>query len=178
MKKLLSIFLLLTICTFVSFSQGHGARTYHPHYVKNVNQGEFVEFGDTIVGDSLCVSDTQIYIFPITHTNQIIPYGQLYWKKRLAGTATIVVSYWQTNKLPNSSSYFAPTNTDWISVKHNYNKAAYTKTLTYTAYGWQDLNWANDSAIFEGRYLKVRLVTSGTSTVSGKIMGRFKFNAR
>ena len=91
MKKLLSIFILLSIFSFVSFSQGYGLRAKGYQTIRNINQGEYIQFAGNAV-DSLCVSDSAFYIFPVTHINQIAPYMQLYWNKRLSGTATITIS--------------------------------------------------------------------------------------
>jgi hypothetical protein len=172
MKKLLSIFILLSIFSFVSFSQGYGLRAKGYQTIRNINQGEYIQFAGNAV-DSLCVSDSAFYIFPVTHINQIAPYMQLYWNKRLSGTATITISFYQANNLPTTL-----TSSEWVTVKQKYTNAAFTKALTCSATGWQVFWDKADSAILEGRYLKIQMVTSSTSTVSGKITCRAKFNIK
>ena len=139
--------------------------------VKNVNQGEFVDFGGSNLNpvDSLQVTDTAQYIIPVTHQNGVNPFLATYWKKVGSGTATLTLNFYQSND---------PTPANFVTIKKGKALGAYTKTLTYSASGWQQISFAQDTAAFEGRYLKVEFITSSTASVNGKLFNRMKFNIK
>lgn len=166
MKKLL-VLLFLVAFAFASFAQ---QSTLRPT-VKNVQQGQYVDFGgvNLVAVDSLLVSDTAQYVIPVTHTNTVAPFLSTYWSKILSGTATVTVNFYQSN---------SPTASTFVTVKKGKALGAYIKTLTYAASGWNQISFEQDSAAFEGRYLKVEFITSSTSTVKGKLFNRIKFNIK
>ena len=139
--------------------------------VKAVQQGQFVDFGgvNLVAVDSLLVTDTAQYVIPVTHTNSVVPFLSTYWNKIGAGTATVTVNFYQSN---------SPTLTTFTTVKKGKALGDYVKTLTYSASGWNNISFAQDSAAFEGRYLKVEFITSSTATVKGKLFNRIKFNIK
>lgn len=134
----------------------------------NISQGDYIDMGTYFAnGDTLQVTDTVAYIVPITHTNDLFPYFNIYWNKSGAGTATVTVTFYQSNS-PTNGDAFKP-------VVAGLAQTAYTKTLTLSASGWaNDISFARDTARFEGRYLKVQYVTSNTANVGGKIFTRMK----
>jgi hypothetical protein len=164
-KKILSLLFLLAFA-FTSFAQTQS--TLRPT-VKNVSQGEFVDFGGVNLNpvDSLQVTDTAQYIIPVTHLNNVSPFLATYWKKVGSGTATITLNFYQGND-----------NLNFVTVKKGKALGAYVKTLTYSASGWNQISFAQDSAAFEGRYLKVEFITSSTASVNGKLFNRMKFNIK
>jgi hypothetical protein len=165
-KKLFSLLFLLAFVLTVSAQQS----TLRP-IVKNVQQGQYVDFGgvNLVAVDSLLVADTAQYIIPVTHTNDVNPFLSTYWNKIGAGTATVTVNFYQAND---------PAPENFVTIKKGKALGAYIKTLTYSASGWNQISFAQDSAAFEGRYLKVEFITSSTSTVKGKLFNRIKFNIK
>ena len=166
MKK---IILLFSICLI--FSVGYSQQSTLLPQVKNIQQGQFVDFGgyNLIPQDSLMVSDTAQYVIPVTHVNTVLPFLSTYWSKIGSGTATVTVNFYQSND---------PTASTFITVKKGKALAAYTKTLTYSASGWNAISFAQDTAKFEGRYLMVEFITSSTASVRGKLFNRIKFNVQ
>jgi hypothetical protein len=133
----------------------------------NIEQGQYIDIGGTVTtGDTLQVTDTVAYIIPITHTNDIFPYFNLSWLKSGAGTATVTMSFWQSND-PTNGANFKP-------VVAGVAQTTYTKTFTLSSSGWNEVSFARDTARFEGRYLKVQYHTSATASVGGKMFTRMK----
>jgi hypothetical protein len=163
MKKIVPILLAcMTLVTCISVSAQTRTRI-----TANVNQGEYIDLGTSYLkGDTLQVTDTVAYIIPITHANDLFPYFNLYWNKSGAGTATITMSFFQSND-PTNSTNFKP-------VVAGVSQATYTKTLSLSASAWNEVSFARDTARFEGRYLKVQYVTSATANVGGKMFTRVK----
>jgi hypothetical protein len=143
MKKFICI--LLASMAFISGSVDAQTRT---RTTANIEQGQYIDLGTSyLAGDTLQVTDTVAYIIPITHMNDIYPYFNTYWVKSGSGTATITMSFFQSNDPTNSTNFKA--------VVAGVAQSAYTKTLTLSATGWaNDVSFARDTARFEGRYLK------------------------
>ena len=161
MKKF--IFFVLASLAFISVDAQTRTRT-----TANITQGDYIDLGTYYTnGDTLQVTDTVAYIIPITQTNDLFPYFNVYWNKSGSGTATVTVTFYQSNS-PDNSTNFKP-------VVAGVAQSTYTKTLTLSASGWaNDISFARDTARFEGRYLKVQYVTSNTASVGGKIFTRMK----
>ena len=158
---------MLFLFSLFSFAQ---QSTIRPT-TRNAIQGEFVDFGGVNLTpiDSLLVSDTIKYIVPITHTNSIQPFLTTYWKKILSGTATVTLSFFQAND---------PLPANFVSIKKGKKLVDYTKTLTLSATGWTDVSFAQDTALFEGRYMMIQFISSSTASVKGKIFNRMKLNIK
>jgi len=132
----------------------------------NIQQGQFIDFGGVYpnASDTLQVSDTVAYIIPITHNNEIAGvFHQFYFKKVGSGNPTITVSYYQSNDL-----------TTFFPVTKGSAQSTYVKTFTPTTSTWNYVNFTQDSAKFDARYLKVQFMTSSTSSVGGNIVSRLK----
>jgi hypothetical protein len=137
-------------------------------------QGNFLDFGGiypqggTVVPqDSLQVSDSIAYIIPLSHTNDIAPYYTWYWNKIGSGTATITLSFLQSND-----------NVNWQAVLKGQAQSTYTKSYTLSANTWSEVSFQRDTAFVMGRYLKVYFITSSTASVKGKIFNRLKANIK
>ncbi len=135
-----------------------------------VPQGQFIDFGGSYPqggvvnpSDSLQVSDSIAYFIPVQHTNNVFPYMTWYWNKIGAGTATVTLTFLQSND-----------NVNWFAVPQGVAKAAYTKSYTLSANTWSNVSFKTDTATFEGRYMKVYFITSATASVKGKIFNRLK----
>lgn len=170
MKKFLFVFSFLITLATTSFAQLR-TTTRSP-----ITQGTFLDYPGSLFAavptaancDTLQVSDTVAYILPMLHTNDISVYHTWYWLKSGAGTATIVVAFLQGNDPFN-----------FVAVKAGAAQAAYTKTYTISASGWQTpISFAADTARLEGRYLKVTYTTSSTASVGGKVFSRTKTNIK
>ena len=132
--------------------------------VRNIQQGEFIDLQTAANGDTLQVTDTVAYILPITHSNKVLPYITWNWNKSGSGTASITMSFYQQNDLTKT----------WLPIKAGVAQSTYTKSFTLSATGDNEVSFARDTALFEGRYLKVQYVTSNTSSVGGKVTTRVK----
>jgi hypothetical protein len=166
MKKFIVLFISLLI-GFCSFAQQATVRPI----TRNAVQGEYVDFGgvNLVPQDSLLVSDTIKYIIPVTHTYSIQPFLTSYWKKILSGTATVTVTFYQAND-PNIANF--------VTIKKGKKLVDYVKTWTLSASGWTDVSFAQDTALFEGRYMMISLISSSTATVKGKFFNRMKLNIK
>ena len=133
--------------------------------VKYIDQGKYVEFG--MGTDSIQVSDTIIYPFSITHINRIAPYVSMKWTKAGTGTATIAVTFDQSND-----------GTNWYACKYGKVQGAYSKSLTLTASTTNEISFERDSIYFEGRYLRIKYITSATAGVKYKLDGYLKVNIK
>lgn len=169
MKKLI-FFLSFLLVGIAGFSQ---LRT---KTLTTGQQGTFFDYPGTYATanpaaaacDTLQVSDTVAYIIPIQHLNDITIYHQWYWLKSGAGTATMTVSFFQSNDPFN-----------FVAVKAGAAQSAYTKVISLSATGWQTpISFLADTARFEGRYLKVQYMTSATASVGGKVFSRTKTNIK
>jgi len=163
MKKFIQFFLvsLSLLVTTATIGQTRTTTT------RNIQQGEFIDLGgSSSTGDTLQVTDTVAYIIPVTHANDIFPYINWYWNKSGSGTASITMSFWQSNDPTNSTNFKA--------VVAGVAQTAYTKSYSLSASGWNEVSFARDTARFEGRYLKIQYVTSATANVGGKAFTRVK----
>lgn len=160
MKRLLQL-LLITISILTTTATHSQLRT---STVRNIQQGEFIDLQAGINGDTLQVSDTVAYIIPISHTSRCLPYFTWDWTKSGSGTASITMSFYQQND---------PSKT-WLPLKAGVAQTTYTKSFTLSATGTNEVSFARDTALFEGRYLKVQYVTSNTASVGGKVTTRVK----
>ena len=130
-----------------------------------VTQGNTLVYGalNGVPSDSLQVSDSIAYQISMVHTNVIDPIITWQWTKIGAGTASITLSFLQSND-----------NVNWFPVPKGSALAAYNKTYTLSASGWNLVSFAQDTARFEGKYLKVYYITSNTASVKGKLYGILK----
>lgn len=119
------------------------------------------------ISDTLQVSDTVAYVFPVTHTNDVDFYHTFYWNKSGSGTATLTVLYFQGNDPYNMTP-----------VTKGVAQGAYTKQFSLSASGWNYISFKNDTANFVGRYLKVEYMTTNTASVGGKVFTRIKSNIK
>lgn len=129
-----------------------------------VTQGQTVIYGGGTATplDSLQVSDSIAYIIPINHTNQVSPFLTWQWNKIGSGTATITLQFLQNNDGGST----------WFAVTKGSAQAAYTKSYTLSASGLNAVDFVADSAVVQGRYLKVYYITSATASVKGKLGGQ------
>jgi hypothetical protein len=166
MKKTL-IFSVLAIAVFGLFFMGVKDRTRPNNSAVvfgNDKDQSFAQFGGA-TGDTIVVSDTLQYPIIVNHSKVIKPFIQLDWTKIGSGTATVAVTFWQSND-----------GTNYNQIVKGKNQAAYAKTLTITATGSNFISFATDTAILEGKYLKIRYITSSTASVKGKLAHKIKFN--
>jgi len=129
--------------------------------VSTVNQGYTVEFGGAgyVPSDSLQVSDSIGYFIPVNHTNSVDPFIQFAWTKIGAGTATLGVNFYQSSD-----------NITYLPVLKGAAQSAYTKSYTLSATTpATQISFLNDTARFEGRYMKIIFFTTSTASVKGKI---------
>lgn len=124
----------------------------------------YLTFGGQ-AGDTLVVSDTVSYPIAVNHSKIVQPFIQMYWQKIGAGTATVTVSFWSSND-----------GTTYNQIVKGKAQAAYTKTLTLSATGTTFISFPLDTAIVQGRYFKIRYITSSTASVKGKMTHKIKFN--
>jgi hypothetical protein len=118
------------------------------------------------ISDTLQVSDTVAYIVPINHTNDVDFFDQVYWNKIGSGTATITVTFYQSNDPYNFAT--------GSQLTSGVAKTSYSKTISGTSSLWTYISFKQDSVNFVGRYLKVQYMTSSTASVGGKIFSRLK----
>jgi hypothetical protein len=160
MKKFLTILIAASALVTTTLQAQTRTKT-----TANVNQGEFLDFGGTnfTPSDSLQVSDSIAYIIPLSHSNDISAFHTWKWKKSGAGTATVTVDFFQAND---------PTN--FFPIKKGVAQTDYSKSYTITTDSVFVINYAADTASIQGRYLKVRFITSNTASVKGYLANRFK----
>lgn len=171
MKNLFKISMigLLALCfsltAFTSFAQHP---TTYPIY-PNINQGQYVDIGSAnmVPRDSLAVTDTATYIIPVTHLNDITNYMVFDWLKIGSGTATLGINFYQGNDPVN-----------FFNIKAGKANTNYVKTLTLSASGLTEISFARDTAVFNGRYLKIQMITTSTASVKGKYAIRLKTNIK
>lgn len=159
---------LLTLLCGALVISGHAQGRQHT--VTNVNQGQFIDLGGTqpTPTDSLGVSDTTVYIIPITHTNIIFPYMTWEWTKVGSGSATIVLSFQQSND-----------GVTYNNLLKGQAQSAYTKTYTTLAASTNsELDFWRDTVAVGGRYVKVTYISSSTASVKGKLHARVKTNVQ
>jgi len=161
MKKLLIIALL-----FISASSFAQTRTYTAN---NIQQGQYIDLGGTPTTptDSLQVTDSLAYIVPITHLNVNDVFHTFYWQKVGASTATLTINYFQSND-----------NVNYFAVPKGAAQSAYTKTFTLSASTPNYVSFAADTALLQGRYLKIQCITSSTASVKGYLSHRVKTNIK
>lgn len=130
-----------------------------------VVQGNTLTYGTVngVASDSLQVSDSIAYQISVSHTNAVDPFLTWEWLKIGSGTASITLSFLQSND-----------NVNWFPVLKGVAQSAYNKTYSLSATGWNVVSFASDTARFEGKYLKVYYITSNTASVKGKLSGILK----
>lgn len=163
MKKFL--FLALSI-----FSLAIGHAQTRQVTTASVTQGNYIYLGaglNQTPGDSLQVSDSIAYLTYVYHTNDVAPYLTWYWNKIGTGTATITLSFLQSNDGVN-----------WFAVKAGQAQTTYTKSYTLSANTWSEVSFQRDTALFVGRYLKTYYITSSTASVKGKLINQLKVNIK
>lgn len=121
----------------------------------------------TVPVDSLQTSDTLVNVIPFNRTGACWPYLTWYWDKVGSGTATLTISFQQGND---------PTNVGFV-VRKGVLDSVYSRTYTLSASGWNVIDFKQDTANFSGRYLYIRLQTTSTANVGGKVYARMKTNA-
>lgn len=140
------------------------------HTQANIQQGQFIDCGGTqpLPTDSLGVSDTTVYIIPMTHTNELFPYISWEWTKVGAGSATIVLSFTQSN----DAVTYQP-------ILKGQAQSAYTKTYTSLAASTNsEVEFWRDTAVVSARFLKITWISSATASVKGKLHARVKTNVQ
>lgn len=164
MKQFKLLSLLCVGMLSMTFSQAQLRTTIPPQ----TSQGTYTDLGGvypTAPADSLLVSDSIAWILPIQHTNKVIPYINWYWNKIGAGTATVTLQFLQGNDP-----------TQLFPVKAGVAQTTYTKSYTLSASGGNEVDFARDTAQFNGKYLKIYFITSSTASVKGKLAVRVKTN--
>jgi hypothetical protein len=131
----------------------------------SVTQGSTLLYGNLngVPSDSLQVSDSIAYLVSVAHTNAVDPFLTWQWTKVGSGTATITLTFLQSND-----------NVNWFAVPKGAALSAYSKSYTLSASGWNLVSFAQDTARFEGKYLKVYYITSSTASVKGRVNGILK----
>jgi hypothetical protein len=144
MKK----FLLFLFAGFVFASAHAQVRT---SVTANVNKGEYIDLQSVSTGDTLQYADTVAYIIPMTHDFYLSAYLTMTWTKAVqsTGSANVVMSFFQGNDPVN-----------FFPIKAGLAQSIYTKSFTFSATGNQEVSLMRDSALFEGRYLKVQFLTT------------------
>jgi hypothetical protein len=94
-------------------------------------------------------------------------FHSFYWTKVGAATATVAVNYFQSND-----------NVNYFPVTKGSAQSAYTKSFTLSASGANNVSFTQDSAVLEGRYLKIQLITSNTASVKGYLTHYVKTNIK
>lgn len=130
-----------------------------------IEQGKYVRFGRGI--DSLGTSDTLIYPFVITHTNNIAPYIAMTWTKVGAGTPTVAVTLDQSMD-----------GTTWYACKAGKAQSDYSKSLSLTATASSSISFERDSIYFEARYLRIKYISNSTANTNFKVNGYLKLNIK
>jgi len=165
MKKYL--ILLAFLVGFVAFFAGKNDRTRPTQAATVFNTDKdvsYLTFGGG-VGDTIVVSDTVSIPIVINHSAVVKPEIQLYWDKISAGTAHATLTFWQSND-----------GTTYTAIKKGKLQTAYSKTLSIASDTTNFYSFAADSAIVEGRYLKLKYITTSTASVKGKLTHKIKFN--
>lgn len=162
--------LLIALSVFASIAASAQQRVVSGPTATQGSQSSTVFFGGTpsVPSDSLQVSDSIAYIIPASHWNQVVPNLQWGWTKIGAGTATITLSFLQNNDGGST----------WFAVPKGAAQTAYSKSYTLAATTNSFVDFAPDSAVFSGRYLKVYFITSATASVKGKLYNILKFNIK
>lgn len=134
-----------------------------------VFQGNTIYYGgfNQTAQDSLQVSDSIAYYTYISHQNDVAPYLTWFWNKIGSGTATITLTFWQSND-----------NVNYFQLKAGVAQANYSKSYTLAANTWSEVDFARDSVRFDGRYLKTYFITSSTASVKGKLINQLKVNIK
>jgi hypothetical protein len=117
------------------------------------------------VGDTIVVSDTVQIPIVVTHSALVKPLIQMYWDQIGTAIATSTLTFWQSNDGVN-----------YTAVKKGKLQAAYSKSFTIKADTTNFISFALDSVVLEGRFLKLRYITSSTAAVKAKLTHRIKFN--
>lgn len=172
MKKFL--FLLFAAVSLATVSNAQLRTTIK----SSIPQGQYIDFPGqfyptaaspspaTTISDTLQVSDTVAYVFPVTHANDVDFFLQWYWNKFGSGTAAITLTFYQSNDPYNFST--------GSQLTSGVNKTTYSKAYSLSASGWSYVSFKQDSVNFVGRYLKVQYMTSNTASVGGKVFSRLK----
>lgn len=113
--------------------------------------------------DTIAVTDSIAYIYPITGGREYSPFISFTWTKIGAGTATLAAKFFEGNQGSTTGNFTA--------VLAGSANAAYTKSYTLSATGTNYISFMNDSAKISGRYLKIQFYTTSTANVSGSIKG-------
>lgn len=172
-------FLVVAACFLIGITANAQLRT---SIRSTIQQGTYLDYPGSFfptatstvptsaASDTLQVSDTVAYVLPITHTNDVDFYTQWYWTKSGAGTATITLTFYQSNDPYNFAT--------GSQLTKGVAQTAYSKSYTLTASGWNYVSFKTDSVNFSGRYLKVQYMTSNTASVGGKVFTRTKSNIK
>jgi len=169
MKKLLILIALIST-VFVSHAQTKSK------VLPGFAGGNYSVFGTTGytysggVADTLAVTDTISYIYPITGGIRYTPFISLAWTKIGSGTATVVCKLFQSNQGGVSGNY--------QQCGSGVANTAYSKSFTFSSTGVNYLDAFADSVKISGRYLKVEFITSNTASVQGAIAGTINTTIR
>jgi hypothetical protein len=159
MKKILILFGLLLCFIFAQ------AQTRPSIYTES---GKYVVFGGTSA-DTIYLGSTLIYNIYVEHLEQVQPYIHYYLAKLRTNNPTITLTLLQSND-----------GTNFVSIKRGKNRTtAYSKTLTPTVTDTHyDLSFANDSAVLEGRWLRIQLATTYVTSSLTKIQWKPTFQMK
>lgn len=162
--------LLLAVGILVGMNVSAQTRVVNGPTATQGPQSSSIYFGGVpgTPSDSLQVSDSIAYIIPVSHWNEVIPNLQWGWTKIGSGTATITLSFLQNNDGGST----------WFNVPKGAAQSAYSKSYTLSATTNSFVDFAQDTAIFSGRYLKVYYITSSTASVKGKLYNLLKVNIK
>jgi hypothetical protein len=108
-------------------------------------------------------ADTQVYIIPVSHITVCYPYTSLLFYKDSSGTATIVMSFWQSNDLYAWEPCYVTSG------------SAYTKTFTVSASGFNYVDFFGNLVTLQGKYFMYYMIASNTASAKTKYAGATKF---
>ena len=170
MRPYKNSFTLFAIASIVALCMSFNTQAQgRIHTVPTIQQGQFADLGGTpqTPTDSLGVSDTTVYIIPITHTNLPFPYMSWQWTKVGAGTATIALTFTQSDD-----------NVNYFPVLKGVGQSSYVKNYSLSATTASEVEFWRDTAVVSARYLKATWITTSTASVKGKLHGRVKANVQ
>jgi hypothetical protein len=174
--KILSLFAALVLFTIAADAQ---VRTRLMPAFSGGSNSAFGVTGYTISGtgstDTIAVSDSISYVWPITGGIQYFPNLSFQWTKIGAGTATLGAKFYQCN---TSGACTGVTVTNANPLLAGVANTAYSKTYTLSASGVNYIDMLADSVKVSGRYLKVVFFTTSTASVSGAIGGTLNTTLR
>ena len=161
MKKFIAFITLFFAFLFSVDAQGYRPTIY-------TEQGKYIQFGGA-AADTLIMNDTITYTFYVEHVNGVQPYIQTLYDKISSGNPSVTLSFSQSID-----------GTSFTPILKGAAQSAYTKALSPTADTYYRQSLIADTAIFEGRFLRLEYKTTNTpsTAVKAKIYGTIKFNIK